>query len=47
MTYEELTNEELIDAFKAAVESLPGGGAYARSVYAEVYEELLDRLNQA
>lgn len=45
MTYEEMTNAELLDEFKRAVENLTGGGASGRSWYYEVKEELEDRLS--
>ncbi len=44
MTLKELTNEELLETFKGAVENLPGGGARARAWYAEVKAELLIRM---
>jgi hypothetical protein len=44
MTLEELTNEELLDVFKSAVENLPGGGAEAREWFEEVKKELLYRM---
>jgi hypothetical protein len=44
MTLEELTNEELLAVYKAAVEDLPGSGARGRAWLAEVEEELFERL---
>lgn len=45
MTYEEMTNAELLDEFKRAVENIPGSGASGRSWYYEVREELEVRLS--
>lgn len=47
MYYEELTNEELIQEYKMAVENLPGSGARGRAWIANVEKELLDRLNDS
>jgi len=44
MTYEELTNEELLKEYKRAIDNLPGGGAKGRQWVAEVEEELFERL---
>lgn len=44
MTLEELTNEELLETFRSAVEELPGGGARARSWFYEVQNEVLSRM---
>lgn len=45
MTLEELSNEELLEVFKYAVEGLHGGGAFGRSHYYEVKEEMLNRMS--
>lgn len=44
MTYEEMTNEELLAEYRAAVADLPGSGARGRARLAEVEEEILERL---
>lgn len=40
----ELSPEELLEEFRAAVEELPGGGARARRYYFNVRQEILERM---
>lgn len=46
MTLEELSNKELVEEFKRVAMNLPGSGAWGRTLYYEVEEELLRRLGE-
>ena len=46
MTLEELSNKELVEEFKRVAMNLAGGGAWGRTLYYEVEEELLSRLGE-
>lgn len=46
MTFEELTNEELLELFRGASNDLYGGGARAREFFEEVKHEILERMGE-
>ena len=46
MTLEELSNKEMVDEFNRVAMTSPGSGAWGRTLYYEVEEELLRRLGE-
>lgn len=44
MDYSQMSNEELLDEYKVAIENLPGSGASGRSWFYAVDAELRKRL---
>lgn len=41
---EELTNEQLLQLYKMAIEELPGSGAHGRAWLAEIEAEMIKRM---